>query len=162
MALSAPTEYFGLPEATPILDACKSLLLCMSCFELFFCKLQMDERKRKRGKTNALKGTPSIARVQPPLELGGLQEPVTPANPITDLSTESDDEDGDLVSFNGKMHPCGQLSNTLAHSKLHQNIAPVIRKRKQSVLSSESSESEYSSDRRTSITVCSPEDAVTC
>lgn len=58
---------------------------------MFICDLQVEGRKGKRGKTTAFKGTslhkgtPSLARVQPPLELPGPSEPVTPANPNTRL-----------------------------------------------------------------------------
>jgi len=65
------------------------------------------------------------------LELPRPFELVTPANPNMDISSESDDEEDNLVSFNGKKDPCGRLADALAHSRLSQNIASIAQKYKQ-------------------------------
>jgi len=129
---------------------------------------QLEERKGKCGKTtlfkgtSSVKGTPSLVQVHPPLEFPRPSKPVTPANLNMDVSNEFDDEEDDLVSFDGKKDPCGRLNDDLAHSRLSRNIALVTQKRKQSVFSPKSFETEYSFESQTSMTVCSPEEVGTC
>ena len=74
-----------------------------------------------------------------------------------DISSESDDKEDELVSFDGKIDPSQHLANIVAHSRLSQNLASVTRKRKQPVFSPESSETEYSSESETFNMICSPD-----